>query len=181
MLQKLRSEDAICSKCPKKGITPRTHSTNTVKPCILKRGCGFFTFSDLTKLCAKRGGVKKKNSVPPMPKGLCNSKFPKGVRPRSSKEAFLWWENKLKRARTFPKQKLTRKSDMNHCAWWLIWLWTGRFDACQVSVVLVLPGSTSLLCRSSASHSSSSLHTQRLINGEVLHWSWGQSWRTFLS
>lgn len=91
--------------------------------------------------------------MPPMPRSLCNREFPKGVRPKSSKEAFLWGISKLKRARTFAKQKLTPNSDTNHYA-----------------AGVVLPGSTSLICRSAASHSGSSLRVQKSINGEVLHW-----------
>lgn len=173
MLQKLQFEDAVHPKPKKKNIIPSTHPTNIINPHILKWGCGFLIFSKPTKLCAKRQGSKN-FSMPLMPIGLCNSKFPKGVRSRSSKEAFLWSINKLKWATMFPKQKLTQKSKVNHYTWWLTCLWAGKLHAGQVSCLQglcylraqvhsawMLPLTAARLC----------IHRNQLMV-RILYWSW---------
>lgn len=73
-----------------------------------------FNFKKITELCAKRI-KKKKISMPPVClKVSFTASSQREWNPHYTRKHF-YGVNKLKGARTLPKQKLTQKHDVNHC------------------------------------------------------------------
>lgn len=108
--------------------SPSIH-INTIKPRILK--ClWILTLKQKqknTELCAKR--IKKMFSMPPIHlKVSFADNSQREWNPDYPRKQY-YGVNKLKTARTLPKQKLTQKCDVNHCTWWSVCPWGGELCA----------------------------------------------------